>query len=74
MDPLASVLAPVRPYAGWALRVVFAATFLFYGYSKATGLGGFADNMLNGNTFLALLVTFAELAAGAGIISLAPLP
>lgn len=68
MDPLASVLAPVRPYAGWALRVVFAATFLFYGYSKATGLGGFADNMLNGNTFLALLVTFAELAAVAGII------
>lgn len=31
-------------------------------------MGGFADNMLGGITFLALLVTFAELAAGAGII------
>jgi len=68
MDPLASVFAPVRPYAGWALRLTFAATFLFYGYAKVTGLGGFANMMLGGNTFLAALVAFAEVAAGLGIL------
>ena len=68
-DHLASVLAPVRPYAGWALRLVFGVTFLFYGYAKITGLGGFSNMMLGGNTLLAGLVAFADLAAGIGIIA-----
>ena len=68
MDPLASVFAPVRSYAGWALRLTFGITFLFYGINKVTGLGGFAEMMLGGNVFMAALVAFAEVAAGLGII------
>ena len=67
-DPLASIFAPLRPYAGWALRLTFGVTFIFYGYAKITGLGGFAEMMLGGNTLLAALVAFAEVAAGIGII------
>jgi len=67
-DPLNKALTPLAPYADWALRLVFAATFLFYGYNKATGLEGFANMMLGGNQLLAGLVTFAEIAAGLGII------
>ena len=67
-DPLDKPMAALAPYADWALRLVFAATFLFYGYNKATGLEGFANMMLDGNQFLAALVTFAEIAAGLGII------
>ena len=52
-DPLDKPLAAMAPYADWALRLVFAATFLFYGYNKATGLEGFANMMLDGNQFLA---------------------
>ena len=35
-DPLDKPMAALAPYADWALRLVFAATFLFYGYNKAT--------------------------------------
>ena len=68
-DPLTSVFSPIRPYAGWALRIVFGVTFLFYGLNKAAGLSGFADMMLGGNMVLAALVAFAEIAAGLGIIA-----
>lgn len=68
-DPLASVFSPIRPYAGWALRIVFGVTFLFYGLNKVMGLGGFAEMMLGGNTVLAALVAFAEVAAGIGIVA-----
>lgn len=67
-DAIGNAVSPLRPLAGWALRIAFGLTFVYYGYLKATGLSGFADAMLGGSTFLAALVTFAELAGGIGII------
>ena len=66
MSILANITAPAAPYAHWALRITFGATFLFHGLDKVFNFGGFAG-MMGGNTLVAALVTFAEVAAGLGI-------
>lgn len=61
------VLNPLRPQAHWLLRLAFASVFLFHGIGKVVDVGGFAQMM--GLSFpVAALVTFAEVAAGIGII------
>ena len=55
------------PGAHWLLRAGFAATVLFHGLGKVATFPEFAD-MMSLSTPIAALVTFAELAAGIGII------
>ncbi|MGB1147495.1 MAG: DoxX family protein [Alphaproteobacteria bacterium] len=71
---------PIKGYANWALRISFAATFLFHGWDKVASwsagpgasfpsmMSGFGEPTLMGYA-LAGLVTFAELAAGLGILA-----
>ena len=56
-----------RPRAHWLLRIGFAAVFLFHGVGKVATFSGFAE-MMNLPVPVAGLVTFAELAAGIGIV------
>lgn len=56
-----------RPISHWLLRIALAAVFLFHGVGKLTSVAGFAE-MMNLSVPVAGLVTFAELAAGIGII------
>jgi putative oxidoreductase len=60
-------LDDLRPYSHWLLRVSLASVFLFHGVGKLISLSGFA-NMVGLPLWAAGLVTFAELAAGGGII------
>ena len=62
-----SALDSFKPNAHWLLRISFASVFIFHGAGKAANLGGFAQ-MTGMPTAVAALVTFAELAAGIGII------
>lgn len=57
----------LRPHAHWLLRIGFAAVFIFHGAGKAASISGFAE-MMNLSVPIAGLVTFAELAAGIGLI------
>ena len=57
----------LTPKAHWLLRVALASVFLFHGLGKVPNIAGFAD-MMNLPYVVALLVTFAEVAAGIGII------
>lgn len=66
-NPLADMLSPFAGLGPLVLRFGFGVTFIFYGWLKLTGLTGFANNMLGGNTLLASLVTAAELSGGLGI-------
>ena len=60
-------LARFAPNAHWLLRVALASVFLFHGVGKLVDVGGFAQ--MAGLPFaVAALVTFAEIAAGVGII------
>ena len=62
-----TTLNSFRPNAHWVLRVGLASVFLFHGVGKAVSIEGFSQMM--GMPFgIAALVTFAELAAGIGII------
>ncbi len=61
------VLDSLKPHAHWLLRIGLASVFIFHGIGKAMALGGFAQ-MMGLPTPVAALVTFAELAGGAGII------
>jgi len=62
-----SALDSFKPNAHWLLRISIASVFIFHGAGKAANLGGFAQ-MTGMPTAVAALVTFAELAAGIGII------
>ncbi len=57
----------IRPHAHWLLRAGFAAVFLFHGLGKVATFSSFSE-MMGLSTPVAALVTFAELAAGIGII------
>lgn len=60
-------LNSLRPGAHWLLRVAFAAVFLFHGAGKVATFSTFPE-MMGLSIPVAGLVTFAELAAGLGII------
>lgn len=60
-------LDSLKPYAHWLLRIGVASVFIFHGVGKAASVGGFSQMM--GIPYpVALLVTFAELAGGIGLI------
>ena len=58
-------LNDISPHAHWLLRIALLSVFLFHGWSKLTGLGGFAE-MMELPVFIALLVALAE--TGGGIL------
>jgi len=58
-------LNDISPHAHWLLRIALLSVFLFHGWSKLTGLGGFAE-MMGLPVFIALLVALAE--TGGGIL------
>ena len=62
-----TALDSFRPNAHWVLRVGLASVFLFHGVGKAVSIEGFSQ-MMGLPYGVAALVTFAELAAGIGII------
>ncbi len=62
-----SALESLRPHAHWLLRAGLASVFLFHGVGKLVNVAGFAE-MMSLPFAIAALVTFAELAAGIGII------
>ena len=55
------------PHAHWFLRAGLASVFLFHGLGKLASIGGFAG-MMGLPYSVAALVTFAEIAAGVGIV------
>ncbi len=55
------------PNAHWLLRVGLASVFLYHGLGKLPSIGGFAE-MMSLPYAVAALVTFAEIAAGIGIL------
>lgn len=57
----------LRPYAHWLLRIAIASVFLFHGIGKVAQFAEFSA-MLGLSAPLAALVTFAEIAAGVGIL------
>ncbi len=60
-------LNSLRPSAHWLLRGGFSAVFLFHGFGKVVAFSGFSQ-MMGLSVPVAGLVTFAEIAAGLGII------
>ena len=60
-------LNSLRPRAHWLLRVAFASVFLFHGVGKVASFAAFSA-MMGLSVPVAALVTFAEIAAGVGII------
>ncbi len=60
-------LNSLRPSAHWLLRAGFASVFLFHGFGKVVAFSGFSQ-MMGLSVPVAGLVTFAEVAAGLGII------
>ena len=62
-----TALDSFRPNAHWVLRIGLASVFLFHGIGKAVSIEGFSQ-MMGMPYGIAALVTFAELAAGIGII------
>ncbi|MGD8977738.1 MAG: DoxX family protein [Gammaproteobacteria bacterium] len=64
---MAYAIQRLEANAHWLLRVALASVFLFHGIGKVANVAGFAEMM--GLPFaVAALVTFAEVAAGIGII------
>ncbi len=57
----------LKPHAHWLLRVALAGVFLYHGLYKVMNFEGFSQ-MMGLPTSVAAVVTFAELAGGAGII------
>jgi len=67
------VLAPLRPLAGWFIRLSFASVFLYHGTDKfisgIEGFGGALEPIFGGASLLiAFLVAVAEILAGIGAI------
>lgn len=60
-------LDSVKPHVHWLLRVGLASVFLYHGIGKAMDIGAFSQ-MMGLPMPVAVLVTLAELAGGAGII------
>ena len=60
-------LNSLRPNAHWLLRIAFAAVFIFHGVGKVASFEAFSG-MMGLSMPVAALVTFAEIAAGFGII------
>ncbi len=60
-------LNSLRSNAHWLLRAGFASVFLFHGFGKVVAFSGFSQ-MMGLSVPVAGLVTFAEIAAGLGII------
>ena len=60
-------LNSLRPRAHWLLRVAFAAVFIFHGVGKVASFAAFSG-MMGLSVPVTALVTFAEIAAGFGII------
>jgi putative oxidoreductase len=60
-------LNSLKPNAHWLLRAGFAAVFLFHGFGKVATFSGFSQ-MMGLSVPVAGLVTFAEVAAGLGIV------
>ena len=61
-------LRRLEPQAHWLLRAGLASVFLFHGVGKLANVSGFVEMM--GLPFaVAALVTFAEVAAGLGILA-----
>ena len=60
-------LNSLRPNAHWLLRGGFAAVFLYHGFGKVVAFSGFSQ-MMGLSVPVTGLVTFAEVAAGLGII------
>lgn len=56
-----------RPRAHWLLRIGFAAVFIYHGVGKVAAFEQFSG-MMGLSVPIAALVTFAEIAAGFGII------
>jgi putative oxidoreductase len=54
-------------HAHWLPRIAFASVFLFHGVGKLVDVAGFAQ-MMSLPLAAAWLVTFAELAAGLGVL------
>lgn len=64
-----SFLDDYAEYAHWLLRLALASVFLFHGVSKAMAGGAHPMVATMGMPMIVfILVTFAELAGGAGII------
>ena len=60
-------LNSLRRYAHWLLRAGFASVFLYHGFGKVVAFSGFSQ-MMGLSVPVTGLVTFAEVAAGLGII------
>lgn len=60
-------LDSLRPNAHWLLRIGFASVFIFHGVGKVAAFEAFSG-MMGLSTPIAVLVTFAEIAAGFGIV------
>ena len=60
-------LNSLRPHAHWLLRIAFAAVFIFHGVGKVANFDAFSG-MMGLSVPVAALVTFAEIAAGFGIL------
>jgi putative oxidoreductase len=60
-------LNSLRPHAHWLLRAAYASVFLFHGIGKVAMFSSFSQ-MMGLSVPVAGLVTFAEVAAGLGII------
>jgi putative oxidoreductase len=63
----ADIASLVARHAHWLPRIGFASVFLFHGGAKLADVAGFAA-MMNLPLAAAWLVTFAELAAGLGVL------
>ncbi len=63
-----NALAGFTPNAHWLPRVALASVFLFHGFGKVPNISGFAQ-MMDLPFVVAALVTFAEVAAGIGILA-----
>ncbi len=61
-------LDSLKPHAHWFLRIGLAGVFIFHGIGKVMNLGGFSE-MMGLPIGVVVLVTFAELAGGIGIIA-----
>ncbi len=60
-------LNSLRPHAHWLLRAGLASVFLYHGVGKVASFETFSG-MMGLSVPVAALVTFAEVAAGVGII------
>ena len=61
------VLGKFSPQAHWLLRAGLAAVFLFHGIGKVADISGFSE-MMALPVVVVVLVTFAEIAGGIGIL------